>query len=74
MQIIPSCKPAYGCGAQVERPLFIGRVPEAAVRPRHAVLEAPFPAEGHARETKPGMLSLTQAPETLEELTLEMGT
>jgi len=143
------CGTANGYGAEVERTFFIGHVPEAAVRPFHAMLEAralgfeltvpgadmgevdrkvndllkargygdsrlhrtghsfgvtrheaPFLAEGYAREIKPGMLfsiepgiylpgiggfrfsdtvlvtqtgnlSLTQAPETLKDLTLE---
>lgn len=144
------CGTANGYGAEVERTFFIGHVPEAAVRPFHAMLEAralgfelavpgadmgevdrkvndllkargygdnllhrtghsfgvtrheaPFLAEGYAREIKPGMLfsiepgiylpgiggfrfsdtvlvtetgnlSLTQAPETLQALTLEL--
>ena len=34
------CGTANGYGAEVERTFFIGRVPEAAVRPFHAMLEA----------------------------------
>lgn len=144
------CGTANGYGAEVERTFFIGRVPEAAVRPFHAMLEAralgfeltvpgadmaevdrrvnallkargygdhllhrtghsfgvtrheaPFLADGYAREIQPGMLfsiepgiylpgiggfrfsdtvlvtetgnlSLTQAPETLQALTLQV--
>lgn len=145
------CGTANGYGAEVERTFFIGHVPEAAVRPFHAMLEAralgyklavpgadmaevdrrvndllkargygdhllhrtghsfgvtrheaPFLAEGYSREIKPGMVfsiepgiylpgvggfrfsdtvlitetgnqKLTQAPETLEALTLQVG-
>ncbi|MBV8619210.1 MAG: aminopeptidase P family protein, partial [Curvibacter sp.] len=145
------CGTANGYGAEVERTFFIGHVPEAAVRPFHAMLEAralgyelaipgadmaevdrrvndllkargygdyllhrtghsfgvtrheaPFLAEGYSREIKPGMLfsiepgiylpgvggfrfsdtvlvtrtgnqKLTHAPETLEDLTLQVG-
>ena len=144
------CGTANGYGAEVERTFFIGHVPEAAVRPFHAMLEAralgfeltvpgadmaevdrkvnellkargyddnrlhrtghsfgvtrheaPFLADGYAREIKPGMLFsiepgiylpgiggfrfsdtvlvtetgnllLTQAPETLQALTLQV--
>lgn len=144
------CGTANGYGAEVERTFFTGHVPEAAVRPFHAMLEAralgfelavpgadmgevdrkvndllkargygdrllhrtghsfgvtrheaPFLAEGFGHEIKPGMLfsiepgiylpgiggfrfsdtvlvtetgnlTLTQAPETLEALTLQV--